>query len=210
MPLLDLSHPLTMKTPVYPGDPAVRLTPWETALPWRVTELVLGSHSGTHMDAPRHCLPDGATIDAYGPDRWVGSGVVLPVPNPESDEAVGPGILAGLPAELPVGWFAIIATGWDRFWGASEYFYHPFLAPDLAESLRGAGCGLVAVDVPSVDSSVSGGDAVHRILADADILIVENLRGLERLPVGAALEFCFAPLPLAGTDGAPVRAFARF
>ena len=45
--------------------------------PWRVTALHLGSHSGTHIDAPSHFLPDGKTIDQYPLERFIINGMIL-------------------------------------------------------------------------------------------------------------------------------------
>ncbi len=204
----DLTQPLFPGAPVFPGDPAVAIEPWTAAEPWRVSELRLGSHSGTHMDAPRHLFPDGATIDAFTPDRWIGIAIVVPVPGAAADAPFGPEVLEPLPAGLPPGWFALLATGWDRHWGEADHFRHPYPSPDLARALLAAEAGLVGIDAASVDSSVSGGDATHRVLLGAGIPVVEHLRGLDRLTAWAPYRAVFAPLALTDADGAPVRAVA--
>lgn len=63
--VVDLSHPLDDDTPVYPGDPVVRVTPATTldAHGYNVLHVRMGSQSGTHVDAPFHLLADGARID---------------------------------------------------------------------------------------------------------------------------------------------------
>jgi kynurenine formamidase len=68
----DCSHPLDAATPTYPGDPPVTVEPHAThdADGYRVTRLGLGSHAGTHVDAPAHTEPDGATLDALSVDRF--------------------------------------------------------------------------------------------------------------------------------------------
>ena len=69
MPLYDVTRPLSPDTPVYPGDPAIELTP-VTQCAWgddaNVTRMVLTSHSGTHIDAPRHFFDAGTPVD-----RWI-------------------------------------------------------------------------------------------------------------------------------------------
>lgn len=204
----DLTMPLDFDTPIFPGDPEVRLSRWEPARPWHVTSLALGSHTGTHMDAPRHLLPTGPTIDSYPPDRWIGEAVVIPAPAGE-DEPIPPKVVEDSPSELLRGRFALIATGWSRHSPDPEaYFRHPSLSPAPAARLVELGTTLVGVDAPSVDSSVSGADAAHRILLGNGILIVENLRGLAALPAWTPLGASFSPLRLLSGDGAPVRAVA--
>lgn len=204
----DLTQPLAAGAPVFPGDPVVSIAPWPGAGPWRVSELRLGTHSGTHMDAPRHLFPDGATIDDFGPERWIGTAVVVPVPAASADAPFGPEVLASLPSGLPPGWFALLATGWDRHWGGPDQFRHPYPSPELATALLAAGAALVGIDAASVDSSVAGGNATHRVLLGAGVPVVEHLRGLDRLRPWLPYRAVFAPLALVGADGAPVRAVA--
>lgn len=204
----DLTQPLAGGSPVFPGDPPVAIESWPDAAPWHVSELRLGSHSGTHMDAPRHLLPGGTTIDAFGPDRWIGNAFVIPVSGVAADTSFGPEVLHALPGGQPPGWFALLATGWDRHWGGPDHFCHPYPSAELATALLAAGAGLVGIDAASVDSSVAGDGATHRLLLAAGVPVVEHLRGLDRLEPWTLYRAVFAPLALVGVDGAPVRAVA--
>lgn len=206
--LYDLSQPLADDAPHYPGDPAVRLAPWPAAGSWRVTALALGSHSGTHLDAPRHLFPDGAAIGDLPVARCVGSGVVLDATRFGPNQPLPASLLGGLPEAFAAGWFVLLRTGWDRFWGDPTYFRHPFLSPLLAERLAGLGAGIVGIDALNVDSSVDGGSAAHAALLAGGALIVENLRGLDALDPGRPYGFAFLPLPLGAVDGSPIRAVA--
>jgi kynurenine formamidase len=78
------------------------------------------------------------------------------------------------------------------------------LTPEGAELLIAAGAGLVGTDAPSLDAEPH---PVHRLLLKQDVLIAENLRGLARLGPGP-VTCAFLPLPVVGTDGAPMRAVA--
>ena len=66
---VDLSYPLETGMPVWPGDPAVSLETVCTAETdgCRITRLTLGSHTGTHLDAPCHVLPGGSSLDELPP-----------------------------------------------------------------------------------------------------------------------------------------------
>jgi kynurenine formamidase len=106
------------------------------------------------------------------------------------------------------GWIALIRTGWDRYWQEDAYFRHPYLSPDLAQRLVDSGCGLVAIDALSVDSTADDGDAAHLILLGNDVLVAENLRGLQELEPGRRYSVACLPLPISGSDGSPVRFIA--
>lgn len=110
-----------------------------------------------------------------------------------------------LTAALRPGDFAVLWTGWDRLFGDDLMTGHPYLTPGAARALVAAGVTLVATDALNVDPSTGEDFPVHPILLGADVLIVENLRGLKALGAGRAW-FAFLPLPLRGVDGAPIRA----
>jgi len=200
----DLTQPVRNHMPFYPGDPEPRLQPTAgIAAPWRVSELHLGTHTGTHIDAPSHFFPNGKTIDEYPPARFILPGIVMPMLNLVEDEP-----LFWEASSLSPGSAVLIQTGWDRFWGTERYFRHPFLVPETAHSLVAAGVGLVGIDAPSVDSTVQGTSHAHEILLGNDILIIENLVGLDQLKPQTLYQFSFLPLLLPGLDGSPVRAVA--
>jgi len=70
-----------------------------------------------------------------------------------------------------------------------------------------AGVSLVGIDATGVDDSTARDFPAHRLLLGAGVLLVENLRGLDRLGPGRAF-FVFLPLLVAGAEAAPVRAVA--
>ena len=204
---LDLTHRIENGMTFYPGDPEPRITPAETAAPWRVTELRLGTHTGTHMDAPSHFVPGGKTIDQYPLTRFVLPGLVVSV-SPQDDEPVGPEALAEHLPVLPRDGALLVRTGWDRYWKSERYLRHPFLAPETARRLAASGAKLVGIDALNVDSTVRATSHAHQILLESDLLIVENLARLDQLQPGVVYQFSFLPLPLSGLDGSPVRAVA--
>lgn len=239
----DLTHPLVTGMPVYPGDPEVEVTEVLT-LPTdgcSVRSLHLGTHSGTHMDAPAHVIPGGRTVDGISPDELTGDAAVLHLPDLAPGERITAEMLADTwqgsapsatsaapsestsgqsgPGDLPS--IVLIATGWDRHWGTDDYLRHPVLTEEAASALVVAGVHVVGTDTASPDGSdtadaadamdgTDGGDALaaHRVLLGADHLIIENLCRLTDLP--GTVEFTALPLNIAGGDGAPVRAVARY
>ncbi|GMK48499.1 cyclase [Paenibacillus glycanilyticus] len=75
MKVIDLSIPIEDGMPVYPGDPEVRVKIAHTyeSHTWELRHLSVGSHSGTHVDAPSHMHADGATLDELPVERFFGA-----------------------------------------------------------------------------------------------------------------------------------------
>ena len=169
---------------------------------YRVTHLHLGSHSGTHLDAPSHVVEDGATVDALPLHLLVGPAVVVDLRDLGPREPVG---WERLVAHARPGRMLVLHTGWDRSWGTVAYEDHPYLSAEAAWELVDAGVRVVGIDALSIDET--GGEAfpAHEALLGAGGAVVENLRNLAALdhpePVLSVL-----PLPLRGVDGSPVRA----
>ena len=206
--LRDLSHPIDDRMPVYPGDPEVHLS---AALTLdrdgvAVTEARMGSHTGTHVDAPSHTVAGGRSMAEVGLEELVGEALVLRVLGLGDGEVYDWGLLeqsGPLPEALPA--IVIIDTGWARWFRDERRTRHPALAPGAARELLRRGMRVLAVDTLSPDPTGGDGFPVHEAVLGADRLIVENLCGLDELPTRVMVGFF--PLRLGG-DGAPVRAVA--
>ncbi len=205
----DLSHPIEPGMTVFPGDPRPSFQPAAgVAAPWQVTELHLGTHTGTHIDSASHYIPQGKTVDQYPLARLILPGMVIPVPFLAEDQPISAEQVSARLNDLPEGGAVLIQTEWDRFWRTDRYLRHPYLSAEAADTLMGAGASLVGIDALNVDSTVQSTEQIHRLLMEKDILIVENLAGLHRLQPGKPYQFSFLPLKFAGLDGSPVRAVA--
>lgn len=205
--MIDLSRQLANDTPVYPGDPPVKLQSHATheADGYRVTDMRLGSHAGTHVDAPAHTEPDGATIDEFPPERFAFDAHLVDL---RSLDARDPIEVDSLPAagDVPSDCdLLVLRTGWARHWGTDRYADHPFMTPEAAAWCAEEGYD-VALDAPSPDPRGSDALPAHHELLGSDRLILENLCALDGLPRRFRLHAY--PLALAGADGAPIRAVA--
>ena len=205
--IYDLSQRIENGMTFYPGDPEPQIGPAEGAAPWRVSELRMGTHTGTHIDAPSHFFPNGRTIDQYPLSRFLLPGMVAAATQANDAPIEWETLTESLPFLPPEG-ALLIRTGWDRFWGTEQYFRHPFLSVEAARSLAACGVNLIGIDALNVDSTLQGTMHAHEILLGSDILIVENLAGLGQLQPGVSYQCSFFPLHLAGLDGSPVRAVA--
>jgi arylformamidase len=181
---IDISVPLDASTPHWPGDPAVELHSEEHGS-FRTTTLRLSSHSGTHIDAPRHFFPEGAAIEAMPPDAAVGPVRVMDAAACEE---------ARLPARPER---ILIKTG-----GSRQGIPMPF-----ALALAAAGVRLVGIDSMSVDRYDSEDFPVHKVLLQQGVWILESL-DLSAVREGDYELLCL-PLRIPGADAAPARAFLR-
>jgi len=206
--------------PTYPGDPEASVSRHATHERdgYSVSELRCGSHTGTHVDAPRHTEPDGATLDERDVDEWVFDARLLDLAPCEPREPVE---VEAFPADLDADVdLLVVRTDWEEHWNEPRYRDHPYLTREFAARCRAAGVG-VGLDTFGPDPTPSGDDtgtepardeptgapAHHALLGDG-LPIVENLRNLGSLPARFSL-YAF-PIPLRDGDGAPARAVAEW
>lgn len=212
--IVDLSRRVDEGTQVYPGDPEVRLTPATTIVADGVNVLGvhIGSHSGTHVDAPYHFVEDGARIDEMPLDLFVGPAVVLDVRGKEPRERITVEDLRPYEGRLSEGVIAVIRTGWEDHYGTPRYYDHPFLDRRVAQMILDAGVNTIAVDALNVDETVLEGEhpegyPVHHLVLGAGGVIAENLMNLAAIDFPEPL-LSMLPAKLGGADGAPARAVA--
>lgn len=209
MRIIDLSHLLAETMPVFPGDAAPRIAEASTIDEhgFAAKTLRLGTHTGTHVDAPAHFLAGGAPLDRLPAARFAGPGCLVDV-----SRLAGPRIeIADLEGErdrIAAAEFVLLFSDWAKRWGSPAYFSgHPALSEKAARWLAGFKLKGVGVDAPSADVMDAARPAVHRIFLSRGIVIIENLTGLRALR-GRAFLFACLPLNIAGGDGSPVRAVA--
>lgn len=201
-PLIDVSVTLRSRMPIYEGDPGVEIAlarSIERGDPANVSCLRLGAHTGTHVDAPRHFIPDGAGADELALEPCIGPCVVADA--------------TGVPAAGPIDAACIDSLGlrpgtervllktpnsrlWERDAFAGEFAR---LDGSGARALVARGVRLVGLDYLSV-----GDAAAHVALLGAGVLVVEGL-DLRAVDPGSYVLVCL-PLKIAGSDGAPARA----
>lgn len=212
MKIIDLSHPLTSGMPVYPGDPQVTITPVLNIHDdgAAVARVELGTHTGTHLDAPAHTIPGGRTVDQLDLTMLDGEAYILHVHTEQREslktQQLGASNFEPLPDQLPR--IVCIATGWDQYFYDALREHHPYLGLELVKELWRRGARVLGVDTLSPDPTSELSDfPVHEFWLGNDGIIVENLRGLTKLP--NQVHMSVLPLPLTGLDGSPVRAVAR-
>jgi arylformamidase len=209
--VIDISLSVSPTLTVWPGDPPVVLEPVarvEDGDVAAISRLVLGTHTGTHVDPPAHFLPGGATVDELPLDVLVGPAVVADCRGGAPVDAARLEALA-LPAgttrlllktagggAAPTGGEGPTASGGpDATTG--------ILTPDGAAWLVERGVRLVGADTLSIEPATED-YPVHRLLLGAGVIIVE---GLDLTPAAPGrYQLVCLPLRIAGGDGAPARA----
>ncbi len=204
----DLSHLIENGMTYFPGDPEPRIEPADATPPWRVSQLHFGTHTGTHIDAASHFVPQGKTITQYPPERFLVPGIVVHVHAHDDDEPIGVNAFETYLSVLPAHGSLLIHTNWDQYWNTDRYLCHPYLTHEATQLMVRAGVSLVGIDALNVDSTMQATNHAHATLLGNDVLIVENLKGLHQLLPGVIYQCSFLPLALSGLDGSPVRAIA--
>jgi arylformamidase len=202
----DVTVPLSPDVPVYPGD-----LPFEIRFTQRMAEgaaydstsLHLGSHLGTHVDAPSHFLAKGATVDELPLEILMGKARVVEVAARERIDRADLEAL-DLRDDLRVLLKTRMSGQMLRPQVQEDYLY---LTVDAADYLVQAGLKLVGIDYLSVDRFGSVDYPAHHALLEAGVVIVEGL-DLSEVPPGEYDMTCL-PLRVVGGEGAPARVILR-
>lgn len=202
--LVDVSVLLAPGVPTYPGNPEFELTPVHRLAAGdssNNSRLVMGTHTGTHVDAPRHFFDDRPGVDSLPLELLIGRSRVIDLPHrggiTEAHLAA-----AGLREDLRV----LLRTPNSALWNSHDGFHteYTYLTEGGAKFLVDQGVKVVGVDYLSVEQFHSGHHRTHRTLLERGIVIVEGLDFSGIKPGKYA--FCCLPLRLEGLDGAPARA----
>ncbi len=205
---VDLSLPIYHGAPTFSPDPKCAIVPHHTikSFGYNITQLVMSSHQGTHLDAPFHFFEDGIPVDRVPLSKCAGMALVVDLRRARSRQELTPDDFAPWRKRIGQGTKLLLMTGWwKRFPKPSFFSDSPRIGVALAKWLVQRKIDLLGVDFPGVHPTEY--ETVHKTLLGARVVIVEALAHLEDLKE-EELFFVAAPLRLKGRDGAPVRAFA--
>ena len=206
--LIDLSQGIIDKAPTYEGLPMCTVTPSHTIEKdqLNMTLLTINTHGTTHLDAPFHFVANGRTVDQLDLSKCIGSARMIDLAHKGANEPVEVADLEAYADIVVPGARLLLRFDWDKVYPEARYFSeHPYLTVELAEWLASREIAMLGLDSPTPNQT--DWVKVHTILLRAEIVIVEALAHLERLP-NREFFFMAAPLRIVGRDGAPVRAMA--
>jgi arylformamidase len=206
--IYDISVPILPTMQVWPSDPPVRLTPVshpsrDGTHTVRITQIEMGSHTGTHIDAPWHMIEGGRRLNEIPLETLVGPAEVLEITGRHSIRRADLERfnLRGIQRVL-------FKTDNSNHWNdGSFYEQFVYLEPDAADLLAEQGIKLVGIDYLSIDQFKSESHPSHFALLGRNVVIVEglNLNGIQP----GKYHMTALPLNLQDVDGAPTRVILR-
>ncbi|HVH15289.1 MAG TPA: cyclase family protein [Candidatus Angelobacter sp.] len=208
----DLTHNLHNGMPIYPGDPSPSFEKYSTLQKDGVnlTKLTMGSHTGTHLDAPRHFIANGIGIDQIPPEKLIGEAYVADL----SKTPIGNGITSKdlrreLDKKIVKDDIVVVYTGCSEHWGdAAVTRGYTYLTGDAADYLVSRKVRAVGIDFLSVEKFNTPEPVTHKTLLGNGIFIIESLSGALKQLVGKKVLMICMPIKLQDGDGAPARVVA--
>jgi len=209
MKIYDVTVPISSGTPIYEGDPPAEIDLCKSMAAGdaaNVSQICMGVHTATHVDAPNHFIDGAARVHEIPLDLLVGPCRVIEL----SDEimAIEPEHLKDLANTERI----LFKTRNSAFWNNPQEGFRTdftYISPAAARVLADSGVKLVGIDYLSVEKFGSEDFATHITLLEKSIVIVEGL-DLREVPPGDYEIIC---LPLkyigGGGDGSPARTILR-
>ncbi len=209
MILYDISLPITEDIPVWPGDPSVMINQLSAIVNGdssNVSQIQMCVHTGTHIDAPKHFLDNGKTVEDLPLEKLIGETLVIVVD--DDVKTISEEVLIHHPRN------ALINKAHKLLFKTKNSFYwheHPNVFQDSYVGIDASGAAylshldldLIGVDYLSI-ASFDETTIPHQILLEKEIILLEGV-DLSQVPEGVFNLFCL-PLLLVGCEGAPARA----
>ena len=195
--------------PVYPGTEPPEITPACTIAShgFCETKLSFYSHTGTHIDAPRHLLKDGKSLDQFPLDYFYNTACIIRLPKYQHAPIACSDLYAFEP-RIRSSKIILICTGWSSYWNSPAYFRdYPLLSIEAAHWLSQFSLYAIGVDAISVDAIDAETLQIHDCFLRKNILIIENLTNLSSIDQPSFTLSMF-PLKTAQADGLSTRVVA--
>lgn len=203
--LRDISFPYSSTMAIYPNNPNFsiqRVQDLEKGDSANVSLISMGSHTGTHIDAPAHFIAGGKTVDQLELEAMNGTAKVFDV---RGNREITKKLLSRY--EINEGDIVIFKTdNSETFRGDVVLTDYVTLDYDAAEYLVEKKVKMVGIDYMTIERPKTKrvpGQSIHTILLSQEVLIAETL-DLSKVEEGRYLLYCF-PLNIIGADGVPVR-----
>ena len=191
----------------WPGDPEChikRVVSMDEGAVCNLTHLSMSAHTGTHMDAPRHFVADGLTMEQMPLEPVIGRCRVFELDCEDQITADDLRKLKIAPRQRVL----FKTRNSTRSWAMDE-FDKDFVSirADAAQYLVEQGVVTVGVDYLSIGGFNKDGVETHQIMLGAGIWVIEGLNLADIKP--GYYELIALPLKLEGADGAPCRVVLR-
>lgn len=212
--IYDATFPVSKSMQTYPA-------PWHSAVNVeqtatlercgrRASQITIGSHSGTHIDAPAHFLR-GPTIDQMPIDLMVGSAILVDLRPHLQSKVIGAAQIQEALGNFSIQRRTILNCGYSQTYGSPDFYTNsPYLAHDAADFLMSEGVQLLGYDLPSPDNPEYNylhhkDSPIHKLFLSANVWLLEYLNVPAKICGTLPIEIFVAPLPIVDGDGSPVR-----
>lgn len=201
---LDISVPLNDGMSVWEGDPDFERKFFITIATegCNVSTLKLGTHTGTHIDAPLHYIENGKSIEQIDFEKLIGLCIVIDISDSQLDidKLIPPSVI---PDEFPPRIKKVLLKTSNSKNPGQFNKNSIALSLDAAKKLVEKNIDLIGIDGLSIEA-YNGDGSVHRELLSNEIVILETI-DLSKINPGVYNLTCL-PLKIVGSDGSPVRA----
>ncbi len=209
--LIDLSHTIFDGLITYKGLPAPIICDYlsreksrefyEEGTEFQIGKIEMVTNTGTYIDCPFHRFEHGHDLSQIALEQCAALDAITI--NAKDATAIGVAYFEGKDIKNKA---VLVYTNWARYWNTADYFEgHPYLTAEAATYLKEAGVKLVGIDSHNIDNTAGRSRPVHTTLLGADILIVEHLCNLDKLP-GSGYHFNAVPPKIKGAGTFAVRA----
>jgi arylformamidase len=206
---IDLSHTIFDGLVTYKGLPAPVICDYlsreyskkfyEKGTQFQIGKIELVANTGTYIDCPFHRYENGKDLSEVELKNFVDL-------NAKDITEIGVKYFKGKDVTEKA---VLVFTDWAKYWDTEKYFEtHPYITKEAAEYLKDQKVILVGIDSHNIGDTKGKSHPVHSILLGSEILIVEHICNLDKLPK-SGYTFSAVPPKFKGVGTFPVRAFAK-
>jgi len=209
--IIDLSYTFRSDMLVYPGieRPTFQWLGRVNSEGYNLTRFSMITHTGTHVDAPKHFLDDVKCIDEVPLEKLFGRAYIFKYNKKLCGQEITLEEITSSGLELKEDYIFVMETGIEQHAESSQYNeIFPVPSKEVIDWLISKKIKAYMTDATAVDPFGSKDSPNHHLLLGADIPIVENLKDLHLIPGDKEFWISALPLKLKGRDGAPCRAIA--
>lgn len=214
--IIDLTHELKngiakFDAPWHPIFSFTQLGKHETE--GRATaQISLGTHTGTHVDAPLHFIKGGRSIEDIPLDTMMGKVTIVDFSKIGKNKPITKIMLI----DIKITKRMLFKFGWGKYYNSKKFYQnYPFFTKDAADYLVSQNVKLLAMDTPSPDNSdiklegsllgTKKDSPIHKIFLTNGITLVEYIANLDKVKEYLGWNICVMPLKIKGADGSPAR-----
>ena len=205
MKVLDLSYEINSNMSTYTKEEKPKIYDIASIDKDGYNEKILRicTHTGTHIDSPNHMISKGKSIDEFDISQFIGKALLIDVSNIKNIEINN---IIKYKDKIEEVDFIILRTGWEKYWGSSEYLNgYPSLTEEAAKWLCEFNIKGIGIDSISIDKFDSIDFEIHNIILSRGKIIIENLNNLSYISK-EIFTLVATPLKIKNGDAAPVRA----